>query len=45
MIADQQARKLGENGLLTTEGHQLHVPLPQRIKDFAIVKGRISEVC
>jgi hypothetical protein len=45
MIADQQARKLGEYGLLTTEGHQLHLPLPQRIKDFAVVKGRISEVC
>lgn len=44
MIADRQARRLAEFNLVTTEGHDSHQSLPDRIKDFAIVKGRISEV-
>ena len=44
MIADQQARRLAENNLVTTEGHFSHQTLPSRAKDFAIVKGKISEV-
>jgi uncharacterized protein YkwD len=44
MIADQQARRLAQYDLVTTEGHSCHQPLTARIKDFAIVKGRISEV-
>lgn len=44
MIADQQARRLSEYGLLTTEGHSSHQSLPERAKDFVIAKGKISEV-
>lgn len=44
MIADAQAKRLGENGLLTTEGSSLHQSLPDRAKEYTIVKGRISEV-
>ena len=44
MIADQQARRLAQFDLVTTEDHECHQTLPQRVKDFAIVKGRISEV-
>ena len=44
MVADQQARRLAEHNLVTTEGHECHQSLPQRVKDYAIVKGKISEV-
>jgi hypothetical protein len=32
MIADEQARKLGESGLITTEGSLLHKSLQDRAK-------------
>lgn len=44
MIADQQAKRLAQYNLVTTEGHECHVPLPQRAKEFVMAKGRISEV-
>lgn len=42
MIADQQARRLSEYSLLTTEGHSSHQSLTERAKDFVTVKGKIS---
>lgn len=44
MIADQQARRLSQYNLLTTEGHSSHQSLPERAKDFVTAKGKISEV-
>lgn len=45
MIADQQARRLGQNGWLTTEGQPNHTSLPDRAKEYAIITGKVSEVC
>ena len=44
MVADEQATVLGEQGLFTTEGTRLHRSLPERVKDYAVIKGRLSEV-
>jgi uncharacterized protein YkwD len=44
MIADEQARRLGEAGLVTTEGSSCHVSLQERSKEYAVVKGKLSEV-
>ena len=44
LAADDQASALGENGLITTEGTRGHKSLPDRIQQYAIVRGRISEV-
>jgi uncharacterized protein YkwD len=44
MAADEQARLLGFNGLYTTEGTNSYRSLPDRVKQFGIVKGRLSEV-
>lgn len=44
MAADEQARKLGGNGLLTTEGTLHHKILPDRCKQFSVLRGRVSEV-
>lgn len=44
MAADEQASILGQRGIYTTEGTSYHKTLPERVKDFAIVKGRLSEV-
>jgi uncharacterized protein YkwD len=45
MIADEQARRLGENGLATTEGSSLHRSLQERAREYTVVKGKLSEVC
>lgn len=42
LAADEQASVLGEEGILTTEGTRFHKTLPERVKDFAIIKGRIT---
>jgi len=42
MVADEQATVLGEQGLFTTEGTRLHRSLPERVKDYAVIKGRLS---
>lgn len=44
MIADQQAKRLAQHNLVTTQGHESHIPLPERAREFAMVKGRICEV-
>lgn len=44
MAADEQATILGERGLVTTEGTNFHKPLPARVQEYAIVKGRLCEV-
>ena len=44
MAADEQAIKLGDNGLITTENTRHHVQLPERCKQYGIVRGRLSEV-
>lgn len=44
MAADEQAIKLGDNGLITTDGTKFHNPLPQRCKQYGVVRGRLSEV-
>ena len=44
LAADEQASVLGEEGILTTEGTRFHRSLPDRLKDYAIVKGRLTEV-
>lgn len=44
MAADAQAKKLGVDGLLTTEATNDHRKLPQRVKDYAVVKGKLTEV-
>lgn len=42
MIADQQARKLGQNGLLTTDSTSIHKSLLERSKEYTVVKGKLS---
>jgi hypothetical protein len=42
MIADEQARKLGENGLVTTEGSKIHQSLLERSKEYTVIKGKLS---
>lgn len=42
LAADEQASILGEQGLITTEGTRMHRALPDRIQQYAIVRGRIS---
>ena len=44
MLADEQARKLSNKNILSTSNLSDHKSLPERAKNFAIVKGRISEV-
>jgi hypothetical protein len=44
MVADAQAKRLGVEGLLTTETTNNHQKLPERIKEYAVVKGKLSEV-
>lgn len=44
MVADEQASILGQRGIFTTEGTNVHRTLPERVKEYAIVKGRLSEV-
>ena len=44
MVADEQASLLGEEGILNTEGTRWHRSLPDRLKEFAIIKGKVSEV-
>lgn len=44
MVADEQAKLLGENGLLTTEGSNMHKSLPLRCEPYAVIDGRLSEV-
>ena len=44
MAADDQASRLGEHGLVTTEGTEYHTSLPDRCKQFALVRGRLTEV-
>lgn len=44
MAADEQATMLGQKGLVTTEGTSHYKSLPDRVQEFAIVRGRLSEV-
>jgi hypothetical protein len=44
MAADEQAIRLGDNGLTTTDGTRFHTPLPERCKQFGVVRGRLTEV-
>jgi hypothetical protein len=42
MVADEHASLLGQRGIFTSEGTSFHRTLPERVKDYAIVKGRLS---
>jgi len=42
MAADEQAARLGQNGLYTTEGTSMYRALPQRVQDYAVVKGKLT---
>ena len=44
MAADEHAIKLGDNGLITTDGTRYHIPLPERCKKYGIVRGRLTDV-
>jgi uncharacterized protein YkwD len=44
LVADEQANILGENSLVSTENTRFQKSLPERVKDVAIVKGRLCEV-
>lgn len=44
MAADEQATLLGQKGMFTSEGSSEHRTLPERVKKYAIVKGRLAEV-
>ena len=44
MAADEQATILGEQGLVTTEGTRFFNPLPKRVEDYAIIRGRLCEI-
>ncbi len=41
LAADEQALRLGENGLVTTEDTPYHRPLTDRCKNFAVIRGRL----
>jgi len=42
MAADEQAIKLGDNGLITTDGTRDHIPLPERCKKYGVIRGRLT---
>lgn len=44
LAADDQASILGEQGLVTTEGTRYHKSLPDRVQEYAIIRGRITEI-
>ena len=41
LVADEQATILGERGLVTTETTSNFKSLPNRVEDYAIVRGRL----
>ena len=44
LVADEHASLLGEQGILNTEGTRWYRSLPERLRDFAIIKGKVCEV-
>ena len=44
MAADEYARLLGDEGIISTEDTSYHRTLPQRLETYGIAKGKVSEV-